>query len=67
MSPPKAELLDRVPPELRNFYEGVFRVADEGYKRGRVETTSLRRETCWQNWKAFVAPLGVDPHLRGVK
>jgi hypothetical protein len=63
---PKSELVDRVPPELRDFYEGVFRVADEGYERGRVATTSRRRETCWQNWRAFVAPLGVDPYLRRV-
>ena len=62
---PKSELLDRVPPDFRKFYEGMFRVADEGYEHGRVATSTKRRVTYWQNWWVFVAPLGVDPYLQG--
>ena len=42
--PPKSEILDHIPPELRDFYVGVFCVADEGCERGSVETTAKRWE-----------------------
>ena len=56
--------MDRVPAFQRDLYEGAFRLADEGYYNGRVDSTTKNREAHWKNWWSFVEPLGVDPSLQ---
>jgi hypothetical protein len=57
-------MLDRVPNFLRHSYAGDFRLADAGFRDGRVASTTQTREAYWANWKAYVQPMGVDPHLQ---
>jgi hypothetical protein len=63
--PAKPELLDRVPTFLRDQYSRDFRLADDGFRNGRVASTTKTRESYWQSWTGYVQPLGVDPHLQG--
>ena len=46
------------------MYESAFRLVDEVFYNGRVESTTKTRETHWHNWCSFVVPLGVDPELQ---
>jgi len=57
-------IVDSLPAFQRDLYEGAFRIADEGYRNGRVEATAKGREIHWKNWCTFVAPVGVDPYLQ---
>ncbi len=61
---PIAECVGRLPPKHRDMYSRDFSVADEGFLTGRVETHSKNRSHHWQNWCAYVRPLGVDPYLK---
>ena len=58
--------MDSVSPELRDFFEGAFRTADEGYFNGRVAATFKNREVYWSNWSIYCQALGVDPYLQGI-
>ena len=60
----KPDLLDSVPPFLRDFYARAFRAADEAYFDGRVAATTKNREAYWRRWCRFVGSLGVDPFLQ---
>ncbi len=63
LSSPSQEILDRIQPELRNGYARDFHLADKAFWAGQLEATAKNRETRWQNWCAYVQPLGVDPYL----
>ncbi len=58
------DLLNHLPTFLHHRYASDFRVADDGFYTGRVAATTKGRETCWEHWAAYVAPMGVDPYLR---
>ena len=58
--------MDGVSPELRDFFESAFRVADAGYYNGRVAATHKNREVYWTNWNLYCKALEVDPRLQGV-
>ena len=55
--------MDRLPPELRGGYVCDFHLADKAFRAGRLEATAQGREARWQNWCAYVKPLGIDPYL----
>ncbi len=55
--------MDRLPLELQGGYACDFRLADEAFHSGRLEVTAQGQEVRWQNWCAYVKPLGVDPYL----
>ena len=57
--------MDKLPPIFQNSYARDFRAADEGFRHGRVATTSQTRAVHWRNWVSYVRPLGVDPLLQG--
>jgi hypothetical protein len=46
------------------MYKSDFSVADEGYYNGRMETTTKKRKSAWDNWTTYVQPLGLDPLLQ---
>ncbi len=58
--------MDDLPPEHRAWYARDFRFADAAFDAGRLAVTIAGRESCWNNWVAYVAPVGVDPLLQGV-
>ncbi len=59
--------MDGLPPELRTQYVRDFCLADQAYNSGQLVATTVSLESCWQNWLAYIEPLGVEPHLQGVK
>ncbi len=58
--------MDSLPPKHRAWYVRDFHFADAAFYSGRLGATSAGRESCWNNWVAYVAPVGVDPSLQGV-
>ncbi len=60
----KSGLLERIPAIGRDMYARDFRSADDGFYNGRVEETTSKRNVAWQNWTAYVQPLGLDPFLQ---
>ncbi len=56
--------MDRLPTHLCYRYASDFRLADNGFHFGRVAATTKGRESCWEWWAAYVAPVGVDPYLQ---
>ena len=62
--PSVAELLDRLPAELKSSYARDFHASDAAFQSGRVAQTTKNRESRWDNWCTYVQPLGVDPYLQ---
>ena len=62
--PSIAELLDRLPAELKSSYARDFHTSDAAFRSGRVAQTTKNRESRWDNWCTYVQPLGVEPHLQ---
>jgi hypothetical protein len=58
--------VDSLPPEHKVWYAHDFRFAVAAFHAGRLAATTSGRESCWNNWVAYVAPVGVDPLLQGV-
>ncbi len=56
--------MDGLPYGLQDSYAHDFRLADAAFRAGRVVATSLARETRWQNWTTYLAPMGFDPFLQ---
>ena len=55
--------MDRLPAFLKDCYATDFHAADDGFYLGRMAATTDAREKHWARWRAYVAPLGVDPYL----
>jgi hypothetical protein len=55
-------LLDHLPTHLRYRYASDFRLADNRFHFGRVAATTKGRESCWERWAAYGAPVGVNPY-----
>ncbi|KAL7458421.1 hypothetical protein ACHAWC_009998 [Mediolabrus comicus] len=60
------QLLERIPAELKDSYEGDFRAADAAFFAGRLEATTKKRQTYWRHWVQYCLPVGVDPYLSHV-
>ena len=58
--------MDSLPRKHRAWYAHDFRFADAAFYSGRLVATTAGRESCWNNWVAYVAPVGVDPLLQEV-
>jgi len=56
--------VDGLPHGLQDSYARDFRLADAAFCAGRLAATSLARETRWQNWKTYLAPMGFDLYLQ---
>jgi hypothetical protein len=56
--------MDGLPPEMQDSYVRDFRLADEAFRAGRLAATSIARETCWQHWTTYLAPMGFNPYLQ---
>ena len=56
--------MDGLPHGLQDSYARDFRLADAAFRAGRLAATSLARETRWQNWTTYLAPMGFDPYLQ---
>jgi hypothetical protein len=56
--------VDGLPPGLQDSYVRDFRLADETFRAGRLAVTSIARETRWQHWTTYLAPMGFDPYLQ---
>ncbi len=56
--------MDSLPPFLRHRYKTDFSAADAAFFNGRLASTTDGREKYWKRWKAYVAPLGLDPYLQ---
>ncbi len=59
--------MDRLLVRIKGDYARNFRVADEGYYAGQVAATAQNRKTHWENWTAYVRPLGLDPLIQGIE
>jgi hypothetical protein len=59
--------LERIPAISRDLYKSDFRLADDGFYNGRMETTSKKRNNAWDNWVTYVQPLGLDPMLQNTE
>ncbi len=56
--------MERLPAFLKDRYAADFHSADATFYHGRVAATTTAREKHWARWRAYVAPLGVDPYMR---
>ncbi len=56
--------MDGLPHGLQDSYASDFRLADAAFRAGQLAATSLPRETRWQNWTTYLAPMGLDPYLQ---
>lgn len=59
--------MDSLPHFVQDRIAGFLRIADAGFKLGRVETTSRAREAHWRNWESYCQSVGLDPYLQGVE
>jgi hypothetical protein len=62
--PSKPAIVDGLPPELRGGYTRDFIAANAAFQAGWLEATSQSWEARWQNWCAFIRPLGENPYLQ---
>ncbi len=58
--------MDSLPPKHRAWYARDFCFADAAFYSGQLAATTASRESCWNNWVVYIAPVGVDPLLQGV-
>jgi hypothetical protein len=58
--------MDGLLPKHRAWYAHDFHFADAAFHAGRLAATTAGRESCWNNWVAYVAPVEVDPLPQGV-
>lgn len=59
--------MECIPALLRDSYASDFRIADAGFfynGRGRVVTTTTKRNLLQTHWTNYVQPLGLDPFLQ---
>jgi hypothetical protein len=58
--------LDGLPPLVRDQVAYYVRIAERGFRNGRVEATTKARETHWRNWKWYCQFVGLDPLLQRI-
>mmetsp|Transcript_36829 Transcript_36829/g.82805 ORF Transcript_36829/g.82805 Transcript_36829/m.82805 type:complete len:416 (-) Transcript_36829:347-1594(-) len=58
-----AAILDGLPDSVRAEFARDFNIADEGFRNGRVASTTQTKEKYRREWFAYCKTLGVDPHL----
>eukprot|EP00956_Cyclotella_meneghiniana_P042491 scaffold248501_cov111-Cyclotella_meneghiniana.AAC.2 len=59
------EYLDGLPAFTKNYLTDLLRVANEGFKNGRVDASTKARTAHWNRWRSHCQTLGVDPYLQG--
>ena len=57
--------MDSLPAFTKNYLTDLLRVANEGFKNGRVDASTKARTAHWNRWRSHCQTLGVDPYLQG--
>ena len=58
--------MDRLPPIAKDHVINLLRLADRGFRNGRVEATSKTRKAYWEKWRRHCQLIRLDNHLQGV-
>eukprot|EP00956_Cyclotella_meneghiniana_P036899 scaffold132055_cov20-Cyclotella_meneghiniana.AAC.1 len=60
------KFVDRLPPVAKNHVTNLLRLADRGFRHGRVEATSKTRKAYWDKWRRHCQLIRLDNRLQGV-
>ena len=58
--------MDRLLPVSKNYITDLLRIADRGFRNGRVAATSKARKAYWRKWCLHCQLVQVDPQLQGI-
>ena len=58
--------MDRLPTVSKDYASDLLRIADRGFRNGRVEATSKARQAYWNKWQRHCQFIRVDCRLQGV-